>query len=103
MPAQDVFHAVGEPNRRKLLDLLTDGERPVQDLASHFDISFQAVSQHLHVLANAGLVRHRKVGRFRYYRADPRPLRKVGDWLDRYTAFWEGRLERLGKHLDRGT
>ncbi|MEM7441866.1 MAG: metalloregulator ArsR/SmtB family transcription factor [Pseudomonadota bacterium] len=96
----DVFHAVADANRRKLLDLLSDGERPVQDLVPHFDMTFQAVSQHLHILAEAGLVTRRKQGRYRYYRAQPAGLQDVHDWTGRYRAFWENRLERLGSVLD---
>jgi len=96
----DVFHAVADANRRKLLDLLSEGERPVQDLVPHFDITFQAVSQHLHVLAEAGLVTRRKQGRYRYYRAQPAALKGVYDWSGRYRGFWENRLERLGSYLD---
>lgn len=99
-PAVDIFHAVADANRRKLLDLLAAGERPVQDLAVHFDMSFQAVSQHLHILAQAGLVSRRKQGRFRFYQAQPAALRDIHDWTGRYRAFWENRLERLGSYLD---
>jgi DNA-binding transcriptional ArsR family regulator len=96
----DVFHAVADANRRKLLDLLSDGEQPVQNLVPHLDITFQAVSQHLHILAEAGLVTRRKQGRYRYYRAQPAALQDVHDWTGRYRAFWENRLERLGGYLD---
>lgn len=96
----DVFHAVSDANRRKLLDLLAVGEQPVQELVAHFDITFQAVSQHLHILAEAGLVTRRKQGRYRYYRAQPAALQDVHDWTGRYRAFWESRLERLGDYLD---
>lgn len=96
----DIFHAVADANRRKLLDLLAAGERPVQELVPHFDMSFQAVSQHLHILAEAGLVTRRKQGRYRIYRAQPAALRDIHDWAGQYRAFWENRLERLGDYLD---
>ena len=96
----DIFYAVADANRRKLLDLLIKGEQPVQGLAAHFDISLQAVSQHLQILANAGLVSKRKQGRFRYYRAEPAALQTVHDWVSRYRLFWDARLDRLGQVLD---
>ena len=61
-PAGDVFHAIADANRRKLLDLLAGGELPAQELASRFDVSFAAVSQHLKVLHDAGLVKRRADG-----------------------------------------
>ncbi|MEM7121383.1 MAG: metalloregulator ArsR/SmtB family transcription factor [Pseudomonadota bacterium] len=100
-PPSDVFHAVSDANRRHLLDLLADGEeRPVQDLVPYFSITFQAVSQHLQVLAHAGLVTKRKEGRYRLYRIQPDGLRAVFDWAARYRGFWEGRLENLERYLD---
>lgn len=95
----DVFHAIADTNRRKILDLLQEEEMPVQNLASHFDISFQAVSQHLHILAGAGLVSRRKKGRYRIYKARPDALREVYEWITHYKRFWESSLDRLGIYL----
>jgi len=97
----DVFQAIAEPNRRKLLDLLATGERSVQELAENFDIRLQGVSQHLQILAAAGLVTHRKEGRFRYYRATPDKLRQVRAWVDTYEKFWTERLDRLASQLEK--
>lgn len=96
----DVFQAVADPNRRAMLDLLLERERSVGDIARHFDLSFQGVSQHLGVLADAGLVRRRKAGRHRYYRAEPLALKEVHDWAGRYRRLWRRSLDRLGRHLD---
>lgn len=98
----DVFHAIADSNRRVILDLLAKQERPVQEIVEHFDISFQGVSQHLAVLADAGLVRRRKVGRYRYYRTSSLALKEVYDWVSQYRRFWRGRLDRLGDYLDEG-
>ena len=84
-----------------MLDLLAGRERPVQEIAEHFDFSLQAVSQHLGVLADAGLVTRRKEGRYRYYRADPGPLEEVYDWVSGHRRFWSESLDRLGRHLER--
>lgn len=96
----DVFQAIADPNRRRLLDLLATRERSVRDLAGHFDITLQGVSQHLQLLVAAGLVTRRKQGRFRYYRAHPRQLERVHAWVSRYERFWSDRLDRLGEYLD---
>lgn len=96
----DAFHAIADPRRRQILDLLRDGERPVGELVPHLGVSMGAVSQHLRVLREAGLVVQRKDGRHRRYRVDPAPLREVVDWTEPYTRFWKGRLRRLGRHLD---
>jgi DNA-binding transcriptional ArsR family regulator len=93
----DVFHAIADPNRRRLLDLLAEGESPAQQLAGRFTISFAAVSQHLKVLREAGLVASRPAGRRRVYRL---PLRTVDQWTSRYQRFWQDRLQRLGNYLD---
>lgn len=97
----DIFHAVADPNRRTLLDLLLDGPRPVQELGAHFDISLAAISQHLKVLLEAGLVSREVRGKYRFYHAEPAALREVHDWTGQYRAFWEDRLDRLENYLDK--
>jgi DNA-binding transcriptional ArsR family regulator len=97
----EVFHAIADPHRRQLLDLLASGETAAQALAGRFDISFAAVSQHLKVLLEAGLVSRRAQGRERIYRLAPANLRLVHDWTGSYRKFWRGRLKRLGDYLDR--
>jgi DNA-binding transcriptional ArsR family regulator len=96
----DVFHAVADPNRRRILDLLAEGESPAQELASHFDISFAAVSQHLKILHQAGLVRRQPNGRQRIYSLAPSRLREIDEWTAKYRRFWRDHLRRLGSYLD---
>lgn len=96
----DVYHAIADENRRRLLELLSVQERCVQDLTRHFDVTVGAVSQHLRILLASGLVSRRKEGRFRLYRADPRALKEVHEWTEQYRQFWESRLDRLGAYLD---
>lgn len=99
----DVYHAIADGNRRGLLELLADQERSVQELTRHFDITIGAVSQHLKVLLDSGLVTRRKAGRYRYYRANPRALKEVHDWTLQYRRFWDSRLDRLDDYLDSGS
>jgi DNA-binding transcriptional ArsR family regulator len=96
----DVFHAIADPHRRRLLDLLAAGDSPAQELADQFVISFAAVSQHLKVLREAGLVARRAEGRQRIYSLTPERLRLVAEWTAGYRKFWESRLKRLGAYLD---
>ena len=99
----DPFYAIADGTRRRLLELLGEGEAPVSELAENFDMTLPAVSQHLRVLREAGLVTHRASGRQRLYRASPEPLRAVHDWTARYERFWRRRLEKLGDYLAAGT
>lgn len=101
MPETEVFRALADPTRRALLERLAAREMSVSELKSGFDISQPAVSQHLAALRSAGLVQERREGRFAYYRADPKGLAPVLDWMDRYRAFWPRRIDRLRQVLKR--
>jgi DNA-binding transcriptional ArsR family regulator len=96
-----VFEAIADPTRRHILELLADGERTAGELAAAFPTSRPAVSRHLRVLREAGLVRWRGDAQRRVYRLDPAPLSEVDAWLDRYRRFWSDRLDSLGDHLER--
>jgi DNA-binding transcriptional ArsR family regulator len=87
-----VVSAIADPTRRRVLELVRDGERAAGEIAGAFAISRPAVSRHLRVLREAGLVRERRDGRLRLYRADPAPLGELRSWLD---AYWSGRLAAL--------
>lgn len=101
MAAADVFHAISDPTRRALLDLLAGKEQPVSALVERFEVSQPAISQHLRVLRGAGLVSERRQGRQRLYRLEPVPLRQAYDWLAHYERFWREKLLALGGHLRR--
>jgi len=96
-----VFAAIAAPARRAMLQLLARHETPVMELAESFDMSLSAVSQHLSILREAGLVSLRKDGRQRLYRCNPEPLQVVADWLTFYEPFWTDRLKDLGAYLDK--
>jgi DNA-binding transcriptional ArsR family regulator len=82
--AEEVFRAIADPTRRRILDILAaEGTRPVNELSRRFAMSQPAVSQHLRVLRGAGLVRVRRQGRLRVYSVDPEPLRDVYHWARR--------------------
>ncbi|WP_419875763.1 ArsR/SmtB family transcription factor [Candidatus Pristimantibacillus sp. PTI5] len=99
-PKHDVFQAIADPTRRKLLHLLGDEELPVTVISSHFTMSRTAVSKHLRVLADAGLVKDRKVGRETRYRLDPEPLLELKRWLAYYERYWENKLSALKRFVE---
>ena len=90
-----VFHALADKSRRAIFEALTQGEAAVKDLTARFDISQPAVSQHLAILRDAGLVHARRDGRCVYYRVEPKGLGPLVDWIAHYRAFWTDRIDRL--------
>ena len=95
-----VFRALADPSRRAIFERLAKSELPVKALTARFDISQPAVSQHLAALRAAGLVIERREGRHVFYRAEPRGLRPLIDWIGHYQAFWLDRLGELSKVLE---
>jgi DNA-binding transcriptional ArsR family regulator len=95
----DVFGAISHPARRHILDLLAEADRSVSALAGHFEMSRPAVSQHLRVLLDAGLVTEERHGRERHYHFVPERLAPVRDWIADYERFWDAHLQRLQKVL----
>jgi DNA-binding transcriptional ArsR family regulator len=94
------FEVVAEPTRRRILDLLREGARPVGELVRLLGVSQPGVSKHLRVLREAGLVRVQRDAQRRWYELDPEPLAEVDEWLEPYRQLWEERLDRLEQHLD---
>src|SRR5262245_45569530 len=98
---QDVFGAISHPARRRMLDLLVEVDRTVNAIAGHFRMSRPAVSQHLRILLDAGLVTEERHGRERRYRLVPERLSPVREWIANYERFWDDRLQRLQKLLSK--
>jgi DNA-binding transcriptional ArsR family regulator len=99
-PELTALETLAEPRRRAILDALRDGERPVNELVERLGVSQPAVSKHLRVLREAGLVAARVDGQRRLYRIRPEPLAALDDWLASYRKFWNTHLDRLEDHLD---
>jgi DNA-binding transcriptional ArsR family regulator len=97
-----VFGAISHPARRLMLDLLVEGDRAVNAIAASFEMSRPAVSQHLRILLEAGLVTEQRHGRERRYRLAPEQLTPVRDWLAHYERFWDDHFGRLRRHLEKG-
>lgn len=100
LASADVFQALADPTRRSILDSLRRAEQPVSALAGQFPVTLSAVSQHIRVLREAGLVSVRRAGRERFYRLNPVPLQPIFDWLGQYEEFWQNKLDALGDHLE---
>jgi DNA-binding transcriptional ArsR family regulator len=95
----DAATAIADPIRRRVLELVRDEELPAGDLAAEFDVSRPAVSRHLRLLREAGLLVERRAGRQRLYRANLEPLAELRSWLD---AYWAGRLGELRDLAEKG-
>jgi DNA-binding transcriptional ArsR family regulator len=94
-----VFHALGDPTRRRMLAQLAEGERTVGQLAEPFSISLAAASKHVKALENAGLIRREIRGRTHVCRLEPGPLASAHEWLAFYERFWTDRLNLLDRLL----
>jgi DNA-binding transcriptional ArsR family regulator len=97
--AMTAYTAMAEPSRRRILDLLREGECTVNELVARLRLSQPGVSKHLKVLREAGLVQVRPEGRHRWYGLTPEPLTEVDRWLEPYRAYWSSRFDRLERHL----
>ena len=96
----DPFEVLAEPNRRRILDLLHGAERPVGELVTALGLSQPAVSKHLRVLRQAGLVDVRRDAQRRLYRVRATPLHAIDDWLAPYRELWESSLDGLERELE---
>jgi len=96
----DAFNAVAEPRRRQILDVLSQGEHPVNDLVAVLDLAQPLVSKHLRVLREVGLVDVRGEGRQRLYSLNGRPLKPIHDWVKNYEESWSQRFDRLDAVLE---
>jgi DNA-binding transcriptional ArsR family regulator len=94
------FSALADPTRRRILESLSHREWRVTDLAEPFSMSLPAVSKHLCVLENAGLLKRRRLGREHYLKLEAAPMRRAASWIEHYRKFWEGSLDHLAKYLE---
>lgn len=98
-PLSTTLSALADPTRRAILSRLSNGEATVLELAEPFDISLPAISRHLKVLEQAGLITRGRDAQWRPCRLEPEPLKEVSLWLEQYRALWEQRLNRLDTYL----
>jgi DNA-binding transcriptional ArsR family regulator len=95
------LEALADPTRRTIVELLAEQDLSAGELAARFETSRPAVSRHLRVLREQGLVQSRVEGRRRLYSLDPEPLEELDEWLSHYRTFWTNRLDALGVELKR--
>jgi len=95
------FAALADPTRRRILAHLASGDRCVTDLARPHPMSLPAVSKHLRVLENAGLIRRKRYGRVHELKLEALPMKKAARWIEEYRRFWEGSLDRLADYLEK--
>ena len=98
-PLSTTFAALADPTRRAILARLAEGEATVKELAEPFDMSLQAVSQHLKVLERAGLITRSRDAQYRPCRFESAPLEEAIGWIERNRKVWEERFDQLGEHL----
>jgi DNA-binding transcriptional ArsR family regulator len=96
-----IFAALSDPTRRRILDLLARAELCVTDLAKPFSISLPAISKHLRVLERAGLIKRERDGRVHRLRLEAKPMRDAAAWIERYRGFWEGQFDALADYLEK--
>ena len=101
MMLTDVFLALADPTRRSLVEALRGGELPVTDLVRGADVHQSGVSRHLRILERAGFVHVRPDGPRRYYSLRAEPFRELETWVESYRVFWEARLDRFDKALEK--
>jgi DNA-binding transcriptional ArsR family regulator len=93
------FAALADPTRRRILEHLAHGDRCVTDLARPYSMSLPAVSKHLRVLENAGLIRRRRNGRVHSLKLEAKPMKEAQQWIEEYRKFWEESFDRLDEYL----
>ena len=99
----DAFFALSDPTRRRILERLGAREAGVTEIAEPHDMSLPAISKHLRVLEQAGLITRRVEGRQHFLRVNPDPLQQAKQWIEKQRVFWEGSFDRLAEHLERVT
>lgn len=96
---RDVFQAIADPTRREIINLVARKNLNLNSVADHFDISRPAISRHVKILTECGLIMIRREGRERYCIAQLAKLNEVSKWVERYQSFWTSKLDALELHL----
>ena len=97
---RDVFQAIADPTRREIINMLAKNELNLNAVADNFSISRPAISKHIKILTECGLVVIKQQGRERYCRAELKKLKEVAEWTERYKEFWNQKLDALGSFLE---
>lgn len=100
VPSDDLFHAIADPSRRRILQLLTGRELPLHLISAEFKMRRPSVIKHLRILKAARLVQARRVGRCSIHRLNPAPLRRLKDWAAQFEPLWEQSLKKLKQQVE---
>ncbi|MCE3294886.1 MAG: transcriptional regulator, ArsR family [Crocinitomicaceae bacterium] len=98
---RDVFQAISDPTRREIINLVSAKPLNLNSIADNFTISRPAISQHIKILSECGLILVVQKGRERYCEAKLDKLKEVSDWIEKYTVFWNNKLDALGQFLEK--
>lgn len=98
---RDVFQAIADPTRREIINMISRKSLNLNAVAGNFDVSRPAISKHIKILTECGLIVIRQEGRERFCRANLKPLVEVSSWVDQYRAFWTAKLDALELYLER--
>jgi DNA-binding transcriptional ArsR family regulator len=96
---RDVFQAIADPTRREIIDLLAQQSMNLNAIAEHFDITRPAISNHIRILNECGIITIEQIGRERFCKIRPDTLKEVSTWVSRYEALWEQKIESFEKYL----
>lgn len=96
---RDVFQAIADPTRREIINIISRGSLNLNSVAGNFDISRPAISKHIKILTECGLIIIKRQGRERYCEANLQPLNKVSKWIEQYRIFWASKLNALEMYL----
>ena len=96
---RDVFQVIADPTRREIINIISRGSLNLNSVAGNFDISRPAISKHIKILTECGLIMMKQQGRERYCEANLQPLNKVSKWIEQYRIFWTSKLDALELHL----
>lgn len=97
---RDVFQAIADPTRRQIIHLLAGNSLTLNNVAEHFDVSRPAISKHVKILTECGIISIKQQGRERYCKAELNKLKEVSEWVAQYQVFWNKKLDALEKFLD---
>jgi len=97
---RDVYQAIADPTRREIINMLTAESMNLNSVADRFDVSRPAISKHIKILVECGLIDIKQKGRERYCEAKPERLKEVADWVEQYSRFWDAKLDALKKFAE---
>ena len=98
---RDVFQAIADPTRRQIIELIAEKEMNLNAITDHFNISRPAISQHIKILNECGIIEIEQVGRERYCKIQPGNLKEAADWIQQYSVLWEQKIDSFEKYLNK--